>query len=588
MLRQQERNTSGKSGARSSSPNRTSHVKVVTDEKERKGSMTKASISLWGAGVGSSMTRERTIESRTEMLLRLGFVTVSTIVLMSTYEYVKQVVILAQGIKQTHVLTILFSGFAAAVAAYFVLKKYDRMNHQLRCRISDYNCFDPLTGLPKRGLLKDRLNLIMAQYRRERRQVAVLSIDIDRFKWINDTMGHAAGDMALQVVAGRLQSRLRASDTVSRPGSDEFVVILSAVKHEQDIAHATQDIINVLSMPMELEGREIFVTASIGIAIFPLDGRNADDLLRNADTAMCVAKETGRNNYKFFSLEMNARAVERMTLETNLRRAMERNEFSLNYQPQVDVATGRIIGVEALLGWNSPEAGAVPPEKFIPIAEETGLIIPIGEWALREACVEAMSWQITGLPAVRVAVNISGCQFRRADLAATVARILRGTGLDPSLLEIELTESVLLENSGTAQSILEDLKSLGVRLTMDDFGTGYSSLTYLKHFPIDRLKIDKLFIRDINTSSDGASIVEAVIAMARSLGLEVMAEGVETVEQAEYLKSRNCFEMQGFYFSRPVGAETMRRQLETGLETGIHEDCQDRNIIHENSAWVEL
>lgn len=538
--------------------------------------------------MGSSMTRERTIESRTEMLLRLGFVTVSTIVLMSTYEYVKQVVILAQGIKQTHVLTILFSGFAAAVAAYFVLKKYDRMNHQLRCRISDYNCFDPLTGLPKRGLLKDRLNLIMAQYRRERRQVAVLSIDIDRFKWINDTMGHAAGDMALQVVAGRLQSRLRASDTVSRPGSDEFVVILSAVKHGQDIAHATQDIINVLSMPMELEGREIFVTASIGIAIFPLDGRNADDLLRNADTAMCVAKETGRNNYKFFSLEMNARAVERMTLETNLRRAMERNEFSLNYQPQVDVATGRIIGVEALLGWNSPEAGAVPPEKFIPIAEETGLIIPIGEWALREACVEAMSWQITGLPAVRVAVNISGCQFRRADLAATVARILRGTGLDPSLLEIELTESVLLENSGTAQSILEDLKSLGVRLTMDDFGTGYSSLTYLKHFPIDRLKIDKLFIRDINTSSDGASIVEAVIAMARSLGLEVMAEGVETVEQAEYLKSRNCFEMQGFYFSRPVGAETMRRQLETGLETGIHEDCQDRNIIHESSAWVEL
>jgi predicted signal transduction protein with EAL and GGDEF domain len=267
---------------------------------------------------------------------------------------------------------------------------------------------------------------------------------------------------------------------------------------------------NVLSMPVELEGRDIFVTASIGIAIYPLDGRNADSLLRNADTAMYVAKETGRSNYKFFSREMNTRAVERMTLETNLRRAMERSEFSLNYQPQVDVTTGRIVGVEALLGWKSPEAGMVTPEKFIPIAEETGLIIPIGEWALRAACIEARSWQDAGLLAVRVAVNISGCQFRRADLAETVARILEETGLDPGRVEIELTESVLLENSDTALSMLKELKSLGVRLAMDDFGTGYSSLTYLKHFPIDRLKIDKLFIHDINTSSDGASIADAI------------------------------------------------------------------------------
>jgi diguanylate cyclase (GGDEF)-like protein len=545
---------------------------------EEIGTMTKACDSLWGSNVDTATALNRSIERKIKIPRQLGFVMLSTIVLMSVYEYVKQDLSLTSSIRQSHIFTILFSGFAAAAAAYLVLKKYDKTNHQLRSRLSDYNCFDPLTGLPKRGLLKDRLNLIMAQCRREGRQVAVLSIDIDRFKWINDTLGHAAGDMALQVVAGRLQSRLRASDTVSRPGSDEFVIILSAVKHEQDIAHATQDIMNVLSMPVELEGRDIFVTASIGIAIYPLDGRNADSLLRNADTAMYVAKETGRSNYKFFSREMNTRAVERMTLETNLRRAMERSEFSLNYQPQVDVTTGRIVGVEALLGWKSPEAGMVTPEKFIPIAEETGLIIPIGEWALRAACIEARSWQDAGLPAVRVAVNISGCQFRRADLAETVARILEETGLDPGRVEIELTESVLLENSDTALSMLKELKSLGVRLAMDDFGTGYSSLTYLKHFPIDRLKIDKLFIHDINTSSDGASIADAIIAMARSLGLEVIAEGVETEDQVEFLKSRNCSEMQGFYFSRPVGAKTIRRVLENGLVIEGREDCENSKI----------
>ncbi len=477
----------------------------------------------------------------------------ATIVLVCACEYVKQMSFISPYLPQSNIFTILFSGFAAALAAYFVLSRYDKTNHQLRSRISEYNCFDSLTGLPNRGLLKDRLNMIMAQSRREGRQVGVLSLDIDRFRWINDILGHAAGDGLLQAVAGRLQSRLRASDTVSRLGGDEFVIILSAVKHEQDIAHATQDIMNVLTLPVDLNGREIFLTASIGIAIYPLDGNDADGLLRNADTAMCFAKETGRNNYKFFSRELNVRSVERMTLETNLRRALERSEFSLNYQPQIDLKSGEIVGVEALLGWNSPETGAVSPEKFIPIAEETGLIIPIGERALRAACMEARSWQDAGFPAVRVAVNISGCQFRQADLAKTVARILEETGLDPGRLEIELTESVLLENSDTAVSILQELKSLGIRLAMDDFGTGYSSLTYLKHFPIDRLKIDQLFIRDINTSQDDASIADAIIAMGHSLGLEIMVEGVETREQVEFLRSRKCFEMQGFHFSLPLG-----------------------------------
>jgi diguanylate cyclase (GGDEF)-like protein/PAS domain S-box-containing protein len=428
--------------------------------------------------------------------------------------------------------------------------------------------FDSLTGLPNRGLLEDRLIQIMAQSMREGWQVGVLFLDLDRFKWINDTLGHTAGDILLQEVAERLQNRLRASDTVARLGGDEFVIVLSAVKHEQDIAHTTRDIMDSLSMPVELEGQKIFLSASIGIAIYPADGHDVSSLLRNADTAMYVAKETGRNNYKFFSQEMNLMAVERMTLETNLRRALEKAEFYLNYQPQVDSNTGNIVGVEALLRWNCPDAGLVSPGKFIPIAEETGLIIPIGEWVLRTACREARSWQDEGIASVRVAVNISGCQFKQSNLVDLVAGILRETGLYPGNLELELTESMLMENSDNAVIMLRELKALGVHLAIDDFGTGYSSLTYLKHFPIDRLKIDQLFIRDICTNPDDASIAEAIIALAHSLGLKVMAEGVETGEQMGFLQSRDCFEMQGFYISRPVSAEAVRTLLVNGIEFG--------------------
>jgi len=425
--------------------------------------------------------------------------------------------------------------------------------------------FDSLTGLPNRALLNDRLDQILAQSEREDWHVGILFLDIDRFKWINDTMGHSAGDKLLQAVAERLQKLLRTSDTVARLGGDEFVIVLSAVKHEQDISHVTQEIMEALSEPFELEEQEIFITASIGISIFPLDGKDVGSLLRSADTAMYVAKESGKNNYKFFSREMNLRAVERITLETNMRRALERGEFSLDYQPQVDMKIGGITGLEALLRWNHPETGFVSPGKFIPIAEETGLIIPIGEWVLRSACGQAKSLIDAGFSSIRMAVNISGCQFKQSNLARVVRQVLEETGLSPASLELELTESILMDSADCAINMLQELKAIGVHLAIDDFGTGYSSLTYLKHFPIDRLKIDQLFIRDITTNTDDASISNAIIALAHSLGMRVIAEGVETKEQMEFLASRDCHEMQGYYFSRPVSGEKMRHILENGL-----------------------
>jgi diguanylate cyclase (GGDEF)-like protein/PAS domain S-box-containing protein len=428
--------------------------------------------------------------------------------------------------------------------------------------------FDSLTGLPNRALLNDRLSQILAQSEREGWLVGILFLDIDRFKCINDTQGHATGDKLLQSGAKRLQKRLRESDTVARLGGDEFVIVLSAVKHEQDISHVAQEIMKALSMPFEIGELEIFISASIGIAISPLDGHDVGILLRNADTAMYVAKESGRNNYKFYSNEMNLKAVERMALESNLRRALEKDELSLVYQPQIDTRTGLMTGVEALLRWNHPETGAISPGKFIPIAEETGLIIPIGEWVLASACRQARSWIDAGFTSLCVAVNISGCQFKQGNLANLVRQVLEETGLDPANLELELTESILMDNAESAVNMLKELKTLGVNLAIDDFGTGYSSLTYLKHFPIDRLKIDQMFIRNITTDANDASISKAIIAMAHSLRMDVIAEGVETKEQKEFLAAHDCFEMQGYYFCRPVSAEIICHMLENGSMTG--------------------
>jgi len=425
--------------------------------------------------------------------------------------------------------------------------------------------FDSLTGLPNRALLNDRLNQILVQSKRKEMQVGVIFLDIDSFKWINDTLGHAGGDKLLQAIAERIKKRLRASDTFARLGGDEFVIVLSAIHHEQDVSHATQDIMSALALPFELEGQEIFISASIGIAIAPLDGNDVDSLLKNADTAMYAAKDAGKNNYKFFSQEMNLRAVERMTLETRLRRALEREEFSLNYQPQIDTKNRCIIGMEALLRWNHPEMGSVSPAKFIPVAEETGLIVPIGEWVLRSACRQAKAWLDAGFPLIRMAVNISGVQFKQGNLAGLVKQVLEETGLSPVNLELELTESVLMENAASAVNMLKELKSLGVHLAIDDFGTGYSSLTYLKNFPIDRLKIDQLFIRDITVNPDDASLSEAIIALAHSLKMDVIAEGVEKREQMDFLKSLDCHDMQGFYFSQPLSNEAFQQLLNDGL-----------------------
>ena len=417
--------------------------------------------------------------------------------------------------------------------------------------------YDTLTGLPNRLLFLDRLHLALAQARREGRNVGVLFLDLDRFKSINDTMGHVAGDMLLKYVARRLQGCVRQSDTVARLGGDEFVVVLPGVHTEQDLTAFARKILETVSRPVRLGEKKVFSTASIGISVFPTDADNLDALLRNADIAMYAAKDRGKNTYQFFSEEMNARVVEDLGLETRLRMAMKNDELFLAYQPQMDMRTGKITGVEALLRWRHPEAGVIGPSAFIRVAEETGLIIPIGEWVLRTACVQAQQWQEKGYSPLRMAVNISGRQFDQPDFIDRIDRILHQTGLAPHRLELELTESIVMENVPETIMTLTDLKVRGIHLAIDDFGTGYSSLSYLKHFPFDRIKIAQEFVRDLTIDPEDAAIVEAITRMAFILGLEVIAEGVEKKEQLDFLRDCHCLDMQGFYFSRPLSAEDM-------------------------------
>lgn len=432
-------------------------------------------------------------------------------------------------------------------------------------KIQQLAYYDALTGLPNRSLLQDRLNQVLAQASRDRRQVGVLFLDLDRFKRINDTLGHVVGDQLLKIVAQRLNECIRKTDTVARLGGDEFVVILSTVTRIQDVTTIARKILDTLSAPVTLAGQEVFSSGSVGIALYPLDGEDEDALLRNADTAMYVAKERGRNTHQFFSEEMNLKAVERLTIENHLRRAFSLNQFSLYYQPQLDLATGRMTGMEALLRWNHPERGLVSPAKFIPLAEESGLIIPLGEWVLRTACAQAKAWQEQGCPVLRLGVNLSARQFNQPGLATLVESILIETGLDPDCLELELTESAIMESATDAILTLTDLRVRGIHLSIDDFGTGYSSLSYLKNFPIDRIKIAQNFVSDIPQDTDDMAIVEAVIAMAKSLRLRVIAEGVETKEQMDFLTVRGCHEMQGFYFSKPLSVEKFTEMMETGI-----------------------
>jgi len=426
---------------------------------------------------------------------------------------------------------------------------------ELSLRLSYLAQHDNLTDLPNRVLLNDRLTQAMALAHRHRRKLAVLFLDGDRFKHINDSLGHVIGDRLLQSVAQRLLDCVRRSDTVSRQGGDEFVILLSEVTHPQDAAVSAEKILLAMNAPHRIGQHDVHLTMSIGIVTYPDDGTDAETLVRNADFAMYHAKSSGRNNYQFFKPEMNVRAVERQSLENGLRDAIDRREFVLHYQPKMNLETGAIIGVEALIRWHHPERGMVSPVQFIPIAEDCGFIVPIGQWVLREACHQARAWQDLGLRPVRMAVNVSAVELRASDFVAGVNDILTETGLDPRYLELELTESFLMQDSKSTVAVLEALKGMGVQLALDDFGTGYSSLSYLKRFPIDTLKIDQSFVRDLTTDADDASIVTAVISMGKSLHMGVVAEGVETQEQLAFLREQSCPEGQGYYFSRPVVAE---------------------------------
>ena len=434
---------------------------------------------------------------------------------------------------------------------------------ELSLRISYLAQHDNLTDLPNRVLLNDRLTQAMALAHRHRRKLAVLFLDGDRFKHINDSLGHVIGDRLLQSVAQRLLDCVRRSDTVSRQGGDEFVILLSEVTHPQDAAVSAEKILLAMNAPHRIGQHDVHLTMSIGIVTYPDDGTDAETLVRNADFAMYHAKNSGRNNYQFFKPEMNVRAVERQSLENGLRDAIDRKEFVLHYQPKMNLETGAIIGVEALIRWHHPERGLVPPVQFIPIAEDCGFIVPIGQWVLREACHQARAWQDSGLRPVRIAVNVSAVELRASDFVAGVNDILTETGLDPRYLELELTESFLMQDSKSTVAVLQALKGMGVQLALDDFGTGYSSLSYLKRFPIDTLKIDQSFVRDLTTDADDASIVTAVISMGKSLHMGVVAEGVETREQLAFLREQSCPEGQGYYFSRPVVAEEFTQLLGT-------------------------
>jgi len=420
---------------------------------------------------------------------------------------------------------------------------------------------DSLTDLPNRTLFSDRLSQALALAQRQKTKLAVLFLDIDHFKHINDSLGHAIGDCLLQSIVQRLLACVRNSDTVSRQGGDEFVILFSEVAQPQDAVVGANKILQALSTPYLIEQHDLHVTVSIGIATYPDDGTEAEGLMKNADLAMYSAKESGRNNYKFFKPEMNARAVERQFIENGLRQAIERQEFVLHYQPKINLETGAIIGAEALMRWHHPQRGLVSPAQFIPVAEECGFIVPIGKWGLRETCWQTRAWQDEGLPPLRVAFNISAVELRNKDFIGNVQAIMTETGLDPRYLELELTETFLIENSESTATVLQALKDMGIQLSLDDFGTGYSSLSYLKRFPIDTLKIDQSFVCDLTTDSDDASIISAVISMGKNLHMGVIAEGVETKEQLAFLREEHCPEGQGYYFSRPVVAEEFSKLL---------------------------
>ncbi|HTY20552.1 MAG TPA: EAL domain-containing protein [Geobacteraceae bacterium] len=428
--------------------------------------------------------------------------------------------------------------------------------------------YDSLTGLPNRAAFMERLQHALSLARREDRRIGLLFLDLDNFKDINDTQGHDFGDRLIREVAMRLSESMRESDTLARLGGDEFVIALTNISHQESAAFAAGRLLSILSRPFVIDSRQIHTSASIGIALYPDDAQDADGLFKSADTAMYHAKSEGKSNYRFFSSEMNDRINRRVSLENSLRLGMEKQEFFLHYQPQWDLNETRMLGVEALLRWESKDLGFLLPSEFIPLAENSGQIIGLGEWALRAACIQAREWAQAGFGEMKMAVNISGMQFRQPDFLHVIRKIINETGIEPDTLELEFTESVVMEKADKTIDTLRALKNMGMGLSIDDFGTGYSSLSYLKHFPIDRIKIDRSFVADVNRNSDDAAIVEAIISMAHSMNLKVVAEGVETSDQLHFLKERNCDEVQGYHLAVPMSAKDIVNNISWPGEKG--------------------
>ena len=459
-------------------------------------------------------------------------------------------------------------------------------SRDMKVKMSHLAQHDSLTDLPNRTLLHDRIAQAIALARRHGSQCAVLFLDVDRFKLINDSLGHTIGDQLLRSVAERLSACVRGTDTFSRPGGDEFVVLLSEIEHTRDAVVVADKMLASLASPHHIAQHDIHVTVSIGISVCPDDGLDAETLIKNADVALYHAKDNGRNNSQFFTQDMNVRAVAQRSLETGLRGALERGEFALQYQPKVNLATGAITGAEALLRWHHPVQGTIFPGLFIPIAEECRLIVPIGQWVLREACRQAQTWRDGGLTMDQMAVNISAIEFQAKGFLDNVKSILKETGFEPHCLELELTESVLMQNAEATASLLNELKAMGVRLAIDDFGTGYSSLSYLSRFPIDTLKIDQSFVWKMTSDSGDATIVSTIINMGKSLNQRVVAEGVERPEQLVFLQARHCDEGQGYHFSKPLCAGAFATVLEVGLPGSVADTARARAWGGGNGAWT--
>ena len=470
-----------------------------------------------------------------------------------------------QAASDSHLLTLQQANAHLVVAAIEAQKLTEQVN-LVKVQLDHLAHHDVLTGLPNRRLLHDRLNLAIGLAQRQGRQLAVMFIDLDQFKHINDSLGHGVGDQLLQAVAKRFAACMRQSDTISRQGGDEFVVLLPCIERAQDAAICAGKILAALKLPHLIDGHDqLYITVSIGISLYPDDGQDAEHLLRSADIAMYIAKENGRNNYQFFEQKMNARAVHRQFIDAGLRRALEQGQFVLHYQPKINLRSGAIAGVEALIRWRHPEQGLLAPACFVSIAEDCGLIQEIGRWVLRQACLQARAWRQAGLPQVTIAVNASAPELHANNFFANVRATLDEACLAPSCLELELTESVLMRDVEASDSVLRGLAGLGVRLSVDDFGTGYSSLSYLRQFPIDTLKIDQSFVSRMSSYQDDATIVSAVINMGKSLNKQVIAEGVETSEQCAFLRAQGCDEGQGYYFARPLTAPAFATLLHDGL-----------------------